>query len=74
MFAKLAVTAALCGAIVMGGTEAKKKGPTITNKVFFDVEIGEVPRPLTLGRVLVSLRALVSSAAATRAEKRMDGV
>ena len=46
MFAKLAVTAALCGAIVMGGTEAKKKGPTITNKVFFDVEIGEVPRSL----------------------------
>ena len=40
MFAKLAVTAALCGAIVMGGTEAKKKGPTITNKVFFDIEIG----------------------------------
>jgi len=40
MFAKLAVAAALCGAIVMGGTEAKKKGPTITNKVFFDIEIG----------------------------------
>ena len=46
MFAKLAVTAALCGAIVMGGTEAKKKGPTITNKVFFDIEIGaRPPRP-----------------------------
>jgi len=50
MFAKLAVTAALCGAIVMGGTEAKKKGPTITAKVFFDVEIGgEAAGRITMG-------------------------
>ena len=38
--AKLFITATLAAAVIMGGTEAKKKGPTITHKVFFDVEIG----------------------------------
>ena len=51
MFAKLAVAAALCGAIVMGGTEAKKKGPTITNKVFFDISIDGKPS----GRIVMGL-------------------
>jgi hypothetical protein len=46
MFAKIAALAALSAAIVMGGTEAKKKGPTITKHVYFDVDIGESPGQL----------------------------
>jgi len=50
MFAKIAALAALSAAIVMGGTEAKKKGPTITNKVYFDVDIGgEAAGRITMG-------------------------
>ena len=51
MMAKLFVTATLAAAVIMGGTEAKKKGPTITNKVFFDVEIGGEPA----GRIVMGL-------------------
>ena len=40
MYTKLAVGFALTALLVTTGVMAKKKGPEVTTKVFFDIDIG----------------------------------
>ena len=37
---KLCVASAMVALVVVGGANAKKSAPKVTNKVFFDIEIG----------------------------------
>lgn len=45
------LTLALCASVALLGAEAARKGPAITNQVFFDVSIGGVPQ----GRIVMGL-------------------
>ena len=51
VIAKVAVVVALSTALVIGGATAKAKDADITNKVYFDIEIGGKPS----GRIVMGL-------------------